>query len=60
VHDHVEQSSNLENLTLDEIEKRAITEALKRTHGSLIEASELLGIHRNTLRLKIQKYQISL
>ncbi|HBC46042.1 MAG TPA: two-component system response regulator [candidate division Zixibacteria bacterium] len=58
VQDHVEQTSNFENLTLDENEKRAIIEALKRTHGSLIEASELLGIHRNTLRLKIQKYRI--
>jgi Nif-specific regulatory protein len=59
VQNHAEHEAAFENLTLDELEKRAITEALKRTNGSLIEASELLGIHRNTLRLKIQKYNIT-
>jgi DNA-binding NtrC family response regulator len=49
-----------ENLSLEYLEKRAITAALKKTGGSLIESSELLGIHRNTLRLKIQKYSIQL
>jgi DNA-binding NtrC family response regulator len=59
IQDRDSESASFGNLTLDEIEKRAIIEALKRTGGSLIEASELLGIHRNTLRMKIQKYQIS-
>ncbi len=60
IQDRDSESANFGNLTLDEIEKRAIIEALKRTGGSLIEASELLGIHRNTLRMKIQKYAITL
>jgi DNA-binding NtrC family response regulator len=59
IQDRDGESANFGNLTLDELEKRAIIEALKRTGGSLIEASELLGIHRNTLRMKIQKYQIN-
>ncbi len=58
VKDHIEKEPTFDTLSLDDLEKRAITEALKRTNGSLIEASELLGIHRNTLRLKIQKYGI--
>jgi DNA-binding NtrC family response regulator len=58
VQNHAENPTAFDTLTLDELEKRAIAEALKRTNGSLIEASELLGIHRNTLRLKIQKYGI--
>ncbi len=60
VKDHIEKEPAFDTLTLDDLEKRAIIEALKRTNGSLIEASELLGIHRNTLRLKIQKYAINL
>ena len=49
-----------DNLSLEELEKLAITRALKRAEGSIIEASRFLGIHRNTLRLKIQKYRIQI
>lgn len=59
VKSHPDKEQVLDSLTLEELEKRAIMEALKRTNGGLIEASELLGIHRNTLRLKIQKYGIN-
>ncbi|UCE66142.1 MAG: sigma-54-dependent Fis family transcriptional regulator [Candidatus Zixiibacteriota bacterium] len=47
-----------DNLNLEHIEKQAIIEALKRTAGSLTKASEILGIHRNSIRLKINKYGI--
>jgi len=40
------------------LESRAIKEALRRTGGNLKEAAELLGIHRNTIRLKIKTYGI--
>jgi len=55
-----EEVTDMEDLRLEELEKRAIVRALKRTKGSIMEASQLLGIHRNTLRLKIQKYKIQL
>jgi DNA-binding NtrC family response regulator len=55
-----EEVSDVDDLRLEELEKRAIDRALKRTKGSIMEASQLLGIHRNTLRLKIQKYKIQL
>ncbi|UCC78816.1 MAG: sigma-54-dependent Fis family transcriptional regulator [Candidatus Zixiibacteriota bacterium] len=48
-----------DNLNLDNIEKLAIIEALKRTEGSLSKAAEMLGIHRNSIRLKIKKYGIN-
>ncbi len=48
-----------DNLNLEYIEKLAIIEALKRTEGSLSKAAELLGIHRNSIRLKIKKYGIN-
>jgi DNA-binding NtrC family response regulator len=58
VNNHIDKGPAFDTLVLEDLEKRAIVEALKRTNGSLIEASELLGIHRNTLRTKIQKYKI--
>ncbi len=48
-----------DNLNLEYIEKMAIIEALKRTEGSLSKAAEMLGIHRNSIRLKIKKYGIN-
>lgn len=58
VSSHAEPLQMTSSLNLEELEKRAISEALTKTGGSLIEAAEMLGIHRNTLRMKIQKYQI--
>ena len=47
-----------EDLNLEHLEKLAIIEALKRTEGSLSKAAEMLGIHRNSIRTKINKYGI--
>ena len=41
-----------------ELEKLSITRALQRTKGSLGEAAELLGIHRNTIARKIAEHRI--
>lgn len=41
-----------------EFEKLSITRALQRTKGSLGEAAELLGVHRNTISRKIAEYRI--
>ncbi len=46
------------DLNLESIEKKAILEALRQSQGKLIEAAGLLGIHRNTLRLKIKHFGI--
>jgi DNA-binding NtrC family response regulator/pSer/pThr/pTyr-binding forkhead associated (FHA) protein len=48
----------LGSLNLEEIEARAIREALHRTGGVLIQAARLLGIHRETLINKMKKYGI--
>ncbi len=45
--------------TLEELEKEHIKKALSITNGNISKAAELLGIHRNTLREKIRKYNIS-
>ena len=41
-----------------EFEKVFITRALQRAHGSLGEAADLLGIHRNTIARKMTEYRI--
>lgn len=47
------------NLNLTEIEKRAIAEALNKTGHNQTQAAEILNIHRDTLRKKIQEYGLS-
>jgi DNA-binding NtrC family response regulator len=41
-----------------EFEKVFITRALQRSSGSVGEAAELLGIHRNTVARKMSEYRI--
>ena len=41
-----------------EFEKVFIARALQRTRGSVGEAAELLGLHRNTVARKIAEYRI--
>ena len=42
-----------------EFEKVFITRALQRSNGSVGDAAELLGIHRNTVTSKMAEYQAS-
>ena len=46
------------SITMDEIERRLIVEALKREHGNVTQAAGLLGISRQTLRYRIEKHKI--
>jgi DNA-binding NtrC family response regulator len=48
------------DFTLKELEKNQILKVLEKTNGNLSQAAELLGIHRNTLRLKIKEYDIKI
>jgi Nif-specific regulatory protein len=47
-----------ESLNLEEMEARAIREALRRSGGVLVKTAKMLGIHRETLINKIKKYDI--
>jgi len=44
--------------TLREMEKEYISKALEATSWNFTEAAAILGIHRNTLRLKLKEYGI--
>jgi DNA-binding NtrC family response regulator len=46
------------NLTLNELERRAIEAAIKRTDGNIKEAAASLGIDRSTLYDKIKRFGI--
>jgi len=41
-----------------EFEKMFIARALQRSKGSLGDAAEMLGLHRNTIARKISEYRI--
>ena len=41
-----------------EFEKVFITKALQRSGGSVGEAAQLMGIHRNTIARKVSEYKI--
>jgi DNA-binding NtrC family response regulator len=53
LHQHVE---DFDTISLAELERRHIRRALTMTGGHLAHAAESLGIHRNTLRRKLQEY----
>ena len=41
-----------------ELEKLSITRALQQSKGSVGEAADILGVHRNTIARKIAEYRI--
>ena len=46
-------------LQLKEVEKELIRSALKRSNGNKVKAAQLLGLTRDTLRYRMEKYQLS-
>jgi two-component system response regulator HydG len=47
------------DVSLGELERRAIVAALERKHGNVKEASTALGIDRSTLYDKLKRYEIT-
>jgi DNA-binding NtrC family response regulator len=45
-----------EGLRLDDVEKQLITLALERTRGNQTRAAALLGLHRDQIRYRMEKY----
>jgi len=55
----VSDGRNLYSLLIQAFEKPLITLSLKETGGNQIQAAQLLGMNRNTLRKKIRSLKIS-
>ncbi|MBI3802429.1 MAG: hypothetical protein HY282_01535 [Nitrospirae bacterium] len=53
------EMKNLYGLLIQEFEKPLINLALKETEGNQIQAAQLLGMNRNTLRKKIKELKIT-
>jgi DNA-binding protein Fis len=53
-------AKNLHPILISAVERPLITSALRETRGNQIQAAELLGLNRNTLRKKIATLHISL
>jgi DNA-binding NtrC family response regulator len=47
------------SMTMDEIERRAILEALEKTEGNRTQAAEMLGIGLRTLQRKLKEYRLA-
>ena len=53
-----EPADNLYELVIGSVEKSLIADVLNRARGNQSEAASMLGINRNTLRTKLDKYKI--
>ena len=49
-----------EGISMEEVEKKLINEALARTNGHILKASKLLGMTYKTLQYRIRKHDIQL
>ena len=47
-----------DDLSLEQAERMLLLKALKRSAGNKSEAARILGVTRDTLRYKLQKWQI--
>jgi DNA-binding NtrC family response regulator len=56
--DRLEADEGLPTLNLEALECDAVRQALRRTDGNKAQAARLLGIHRDTLQMKLKKYGI--
>ena len=50
--------SEVYKTVIEAIERPLIERALERTFGNQLKAAKILGIHRNTLKIKIGKFGI--
>jgi DNA-binding NtrC family response regulator len=49
----------LEGVNLDEVERQLVTQALERAGGNQTHAGQLLGINRDQVRYRIEKYGLT-
>ena len=50
--------TNLHNFFINEVERPFLEVVMNRVNGNQTKAAEILGINRNTLRKKLQTYDL--
>lgn len=50
--------TNLHNFFISEVEKPFLAVVMEQVDGNQTQASEILGINRNTLRKKLKSYKL--
>jgi DNA-binding NtrC family response regulator len=58
ISDRFLEDTSTPSFSLKNMERNHILKVLKKTDWNLMKTAEILGIHRNTLRLKIKEYGI--
>ena len=53
-----EQPANMYSMFMSEVEKPFLEVVMQRVNGNQTHAAKILGINRNTLRKKLQLYDI--
>ncbi len=53
-----DSSMSFDNMTLDEVERMLIVNALSRTNDNVSEAARQLGVTRMAMRYRMQKYEL--
>ncbi len=53
-----EKASGVYDMVIGSVEKSLIADVLTRAKGNQSEAASMLGINRNTLRAKLDKYKL--
>jgi two-component system NtrC family response regulator len=54
----INSNTPLDGLTLDELEKRSILQAIQKYSGNLSQVASALGISRAALYRRMEKYEI--
>ena len=58
VTDRTLEDTSAASSSIKDVEKNHILKVLKKTNWNMAKSAEILGIHRNTLRLKMKEYEI--
>ena len=56
---HTASSCRRRGLNLEEVERSLVTQALERTGGNQSRAATLLGVNRDQIRYRIEKFGLS-
>ena len=54
------ESTNTDGMKLDDVQREMLRKALEQTSWNVSQAARLLGVSRDTLRYRIEKYQLRL